>query len=370
MRRWYGWIAGIVCAGIVQGCGGSTGETLPEEENNLSATAEPFFYQQWYVACDETFCRENAIDPDAGIHMPLEALSSNGGKGVTVAVIDDGLDVSHPEIASAIKATYNAADGSTDVSYQTLSGYHGTAVTGLIASRINGKGISGVAPRSDIVFLKYADEMSDSEAIAMFRKAEAMGADIINCSWGTYHVSPAVKETIQDMSVNGRGGKGIVFVFAAGNDDTDMGEDESNIPEVIAVGASNAENDRAWYSNHGENLDVLAPGGYRIGITTLDPVGIAGIAMENEDYLLATDPYGFIGTSASAPIVTGVIAQMLSVRPDLTRSEIESLLHRCADKIGSMPYEEGFNPYYGYGKLNASCLLSSLESESNNSGSY
>ena len=137
-----------------------------------------------------------------------------------------------------------------------------------------------------------------------------------------------------------------------------MGNDESAIPEVISVGATDRENLRAWYSNYGEYLDILAPGGYDLGITTLDNTGAKGIASNAEDYLFYDDyASAFIGTSASAPIVSGMIALLLQSNPSLTRVEIENLLKNSADKIGNVPYEDSKNIYYGYGKVNLSNLI-------------
>ena len=136
-----------------------------------------------------------------------------------------------------------------------------------------------------------------------------------------------------------------------------MGNDESAIPEVIAVGSTDKDNLRAWYSNYGPNLDLLAPGGYEMGITTTDPMGENGIGTLMENYLLPTDPNSFIGTSASAPIVSGIIALLLEKDPTLTREEIENLLQSTSDKIGTLDYDNGRNDYYGYGKINAARLL-------------
>ncbi|MDQ7067477.1 MAG: S8 family serine peptidase [Sulfurimonas sp.] len=155
------------------------------------------------------------------------------------------------------------------------------------------------------------------------------------------------------LSNNGRDGKGTIIVFASGNDDQDMGNDESAIPEVISVGATDSENLRAYYSNFGLNLDLVAPGGYYLGITTLDSMGDKGLASLDDNYLLFDDVDGaFVGTSAAAPIVSGIIAIMLEKNPNLTRVEIENILKNSSDKIGNVPYQNGRNNYYGYGKVN------------------
>ena len=346
---------------MLMGCGGG-GETkddtsILDARENPYRFKETYYLHQWYLEYNSSYYNKYNINIDAGIHGG-EVLEQYNGKGVTIAIIDDGLDISHPEINHSIVATYDISTGSANVAHNSLTDYHGTAVTGIIAAAANAEGILGLARESRIVFLKHKSDMSDSETIELFRKAEELGADIINCSWGTYDVSPAVKETIQDLAINGRDGKGIIIVFAVGNNDRDMGNDESAIPEVIAVGSTDKDNLRAWYSNYGEHLDLLAPGGYDVGITTIDPVGSSGIATEDEDYLLGDDPRAFVGTSASAPIVTGALAMLLERNENLTREDIESILKSSSDKIGNMEYDEnGFNIYYGYGKLNLKRLM-------------
>jgi len=323
----------------------------------ISLNPEPYYYQQWYLDKDDTFYEDNDIDENANIHVG-NILKSYTGSGVKIAVIDNGLDMTHEDLKGAVVDSYDIDTGSTDVSQTNYDDYHGTAVTGIISARVNNKGIKGVASQSQIIFIKYKEEMTDSEIIELFNKAEEYGADVVNCSWGTYDVSESIKDKIVDLANNGREGKGISIVFSTGNNDQDMGNDESSIPEVISVGATDKDNERAWYSNYGENLDVMAPGGYYLGITTLDPMGEKGVATIDENYLLYDDDYAFVGTSASAPIVSGVIALMLEKNPNLTRIQIEDILHNSADKIGDYEYINGRNDYYGYGKINLEKIMS------------
>ncbi len=341
------------------GCGGESSST--NNTADVTASQEPYYYQQWYLDKNETFYAQNGIDANANIHAD-NLLKIYSGKKVKIAVIDDGLDVTHEDLEGAIIHTYDSQTKSTDVSQTNQVESHGTAVTGIIGARVNNKGIKGVASSSEIIFLKYKESMSDSETVELFSKAEEFDADIINCSWGTYDVSDAVKAKIQDLSINGRDGKGIIIVFASGNDDQDMGNDESAIPEVIAIGATEKDNLRAWYSNYGSNLDVVAPGGYDIGITTLDEMGSDGAATLDENYILYNDNNSFIGTSASAPIVSGVIALMLEKNPNLTRVQVDNLLKSTSDKIGTLSYDrDERNDYYGYGKINLTKILGSIQ---------
>lgn len=333
--------------------------TVPIDINYTKVFIEPYYYQQWYLEKNETFYLQNGVDNDAHIHSK-NLLHTYRGQGVKIAVIDDGLDTTHEDLHGAIISTYEISTGTSNVAHSSQNEYHGTSVTGIIAARSNSIGIQGIASSSQIIFIKHSENMSDSETIELFTKAEEFGADIINCSWGTYDVSQAVKEKIQDLAVNGRNSKGVIIVFAVGNDDIDMGNDESAIPEVIAVGASDKYNLRAWYSNYGPYLDVMAPGGYELGITTLDNTGSNGVSSLDENYILYDDYNFFIGTSASAPIVSGVIALMLEKNPNLTRVEIEELLKNTSDKIGTLAYENGKNNYYGYGKINLSNIMNAV----------
>lgn len=341
---------------LLIGCGENEDFTPVENPLDTVLVHEPYYTQQWYLDYNETIYTQNSINENAHTNVQ-NTLRSYSGKGVKIAIIDDGLDTTHEDLEGAIVASYDVVTKTTNVSHTNQNGYHGTAVTGIIAARVNSKGIQGIASSADIIFLKHKEGMSDSETIELFNKAEEFGADIINCSWGTYDVSQSVKEKIQDLAVNGRDGKGTIIVFATGNDDQNMGNDESSIPEVIAVGATDKDNLRAWYSNYGENLDVVAPGGYSIGITTLDPMGSNGLASIDQNYLLYDDSNSFIGTSAAAPIVSGAIALLLEKNPNLTRVEVENILKNSSDKIGNISYEEGRNDHYGYGKINLSNMI-------------
>ena len=309
---------------------------------------------------DRAFYVQNGIVADAHIHAD-GLLETYRGDGVKIAIIDDGLDTYHEDLNGAIVATYDLATGGEDVSHNDSLSYHGTAVAGIVGARVNAKGVAGVASEAQIIFLKFKPLMRDSEVIELYERAALLGADVISNSWGTGNVSPAVKAKLIDLANNGRDGKGICIVFAVGNSDADIEGDESSIAEMISVGATNKYNKRADYSNYGSGLDVVAPGGEYLGITTLDVSGSDGGASINEDYLLYNDSNRFVGTSASAPIVSGVIALMLEKNPNLTRVEIENVLKNSADKIGTLLYDlNGRNDYYGHGKVNLGSAMNRI----------
>lgn len=316
-----------------------------------SSPDEPFYQEQWAIHYDRPFYEAYAIDPDAHVHGE-SMLNRYSGKGVKVAIIDVGVDNEHPEFRSNIVKSINSRDGSTNVScVNSNTCFHGTAITGVIASNANGVGLRGIAPNADVVFIKLDLNgfLSDSEILDAFNYAEAENVDIINCSWGTGNVSPIVQSKIDQMATAGRGGKGIIFVFASGNQGQALTNDESMLNSVVGVGSTDEENLRAIYSNFGAGLDIVAPGGFKLGITTTYPENVSA---HPSLYMMAEDYQKFQGTSSSAPIVSATVALMLEANPRLTRVDIQGILGAGADKIGSIAYIGGRNDYYGSGKLN------------------
>lgn len=354
------WAYLLVIAVLFSGCGGSSANNDASEATDTSTrecrdskeltfVKDSLFYQQWAINYDEGFYGSNAIVQKANINTERDHLKYRGNC-VNVAVIDLNLDTTHKDLENAVIGTYNAITGEADVEPSDVeTQHHGTAVTGLIGARANEIGTLGVASASNLIFINIQESVTDSMLIDAFEQAVQMGADVINCSWGTGDVSPAVKDKIQSIINNGKNGKGIPIIFAAGNNGTDMGNDESAIPEVITVGSTDETNLRPTYSNHGETLDLMAPGGLTTGITTLDVSGTLGATAS--DYILYNDLNHFRGTSASAPIVTGLVAVMLGINPELSNDEIIYILRDEASKIGFTQYENGFNRYYGYGKI-------------------
>ncbi|MBL9134492.1 MAG: S8 family serine peptidase, partial [Verrucomicrobiales bacterium] len=127
--------------------------------------------------------------------------------------------------------------------------------------------------------------------------------------------------------------------------------------DVIAVGASTDNDRRSDYSQYGPEVDLVAPssGGWN-SIATLDPSGTVG-------YTAADFSTTFGGTSAATPLAAGVGALLLAVDPTLTATEIRHLLQNSADKIGPVPYTNGFNAYYGFGRVNARAALDAVPND-------
>jgi subtilisin family serine protease len=332
------------CLFLVLGCNKKSNNNLPNPE--------PLYQEQWAIHYDKPFYDAYNIDPNA--HINTEGISYTG-RGIKIAIIDFEVDVNHPEFKNNIIHVVNSADGSNDVGCQDQEDCgHGTAVTGIIAANINGYGLRGIAPNAQISFIKLdlGGYTGDDEILAALDYAEKFDVDIISNSWGTEDVSSVIIEKINHIATKGRNGKGVLVVFASGNDGKEVPNDESMLETVIGVGASDEDNLRAIYSNFGIGLDLVPPGGYNLGITTTDYRDDG-----NSAFLKAEDPDGFIGTSASTPIVSAALALLLEKNPQLTRQQVQQLLKDRTDKIGNVEYIEGHNPYYGFGKLNVGRLL-------------
>jgi len=157
-------------------------------------------------------------------------------------------------------------------------------------------------------------------------------------------------------ATNGRGGKGTVIFFAAGNSnfniDLNNNDSYSSYPGVVAVAASTNLDKKASYSSFGPSISICAPSnGGTLGITTTDLTGSGG-------YSAGNFTNGFGGTSSACPLATGVGALVLSANPNLTWRQVKSVLEQSADKIdvGSSfgQYDAlGHSIYYGYGRVNA-----------------
>lgn len=333
-----------------------------KSDNNETSFSvnDTFFNQQWHLTYDSEYANTYNVATQSDINV-IEAWQRTRGKGVKVAVIDDHFDTTHPDLKDQIIATYDVDDNDTDVGRDETfnSASHGTPCAGIIGAKADGNGVVGVAPESSLILIKL-NLQGDYYTIKALQKAAELGADVISCSWGTYDVSEAVETVIHDLATNGRDGKGIVIVFAAGNNHYDLDNslinDESELDDVIGVSASDENALMPYYANWGSKLDLLAPGGDWLGLMTIDEVGSEygnNKSYDNPDYIFPTDYNYFSGTSASAPIVAGAAALLLSYDSNLTKIQVQELLESTTDKIGGDIYDEnGWNDNYLYGKIN------------------
>jgi len=250
------------------------------------------------------------------------------GSGVTVAVLDTGINVDHPDLMANIIDGWNFVENNDDVT--DLDG-HGTMVAGIIAAVANnGIGIAGVSPNVSIMPLKVLTSSGGSwiDLDRAIIRAADNGADIIVMSLGGKY-SQLSKATEAAIEYAYR--KGCVLVAAAGNDNSSELFYPAAYEEVIAVSAIDQNDVKADFSNYGSYIDFCAPG-----------VNILS-TWKDGNYASGS------GTSFSAPFVAGVIALMLSKYPQLSPEEVIATLRAEAEDLG----EDGWDPYYGWGLVDA-----------------
>jgi len=345
---------------LLLSCGSSTIDHSPTSkplidasllhDTTLAQLRDPYRQYLWHIEypSNKNFVYNYNINPYSSANI-AQAWELGKGEGVLVAVIDNGFDIEHEDLKDNIVLTYNIQDKSRSVTNDNLS-THGTATTGIIAARSNELGTIGVAPKAKVVLIKDSELSTDADIIESFEYAQKSGARIVNCSWGTNSVSDVVASKIQELYNNG-----IVVVFASGNDGQSLDRfginDESELPYVLGVGSSSEFNTKASYSSYGKSIDILAPSGEEIGIVATDDYGINQSAQREN--LLESGYTFFSGTSSSAPVVSGVVALMLSVNPSLTPDQVREIIISTAQKIGNEEYIAGWNRKYAYGKIDA-----------------
>ena len=293
------------------------------------------------------------------------------GEGVNVAIVDNGLYHAHEDLKDNVDTSLNFDyTGLGDV-YQPFQ-HHGTHVAGIVAARDNDIGVRGVAPRATVYGynLLAGRESIFNEVHAMTHNGVATA--VSNNSWGPFDgpwLSPANsfwERAVDSGITHGYDGKGTFYVFAAGNghllgDDSNL-DGYSNYYGVTAACSVDSRDARAGYSEAGANLWVCAPANDRPGSLG----GTFGIlTTENSDRY----ERDFTGTSAAAPIVSGVAALVRSANPDLTWRDLKLILAATARKNdpGSAGWEDGatkygadspvdryhFNHEYGFGVVDA-----------------
>jgi len=349
-----------------------------------------YFNNQWHLF--NTGINSDATE-DADIDAEQAWDYTTGSPGITIAVIDAGFDVLHEDLIDNFSKNVldiprnNTDDDDYDNDPRTfiddtigwnftsnsnnLSGdRHGTAVAGIAASNLNGKGTVGSCPKCGILPLRTlvsAVESEDIRAIeyAVYRR----NARIINLSWHPTVDLPTLKQKVLDL-VN----TGIIIICSMSNEEEESCQSFSltNIRGTISVSRSNRW-DNYDNSGKGDCLDLLAPSSKRrtsdeeiYGIATTDVTGNDGYTdgvtewnypavFPGEKSYFAT----FMGTSAAVPLTAGVAGLILSVDPSVTGQQVQQLLKDCADKIE--PSRAAYSTRngkstantHGYGRLNA-----------------
>ncbi|NMO51227.1 peptidase S8 [Actinoplanes sp. TBRC 11911] len=281
-------------------------------------------------------------DPDRGRQWDFAKLHVAGawptstGAGVTVAVLDSGVDGGHPDLAGHVLTGYDELTG-TDGANTDPNG-HGTHVAGTIAAVTgNNVGISAIAPDATILPVRVVDAKGEgfmSDAANGIVYAADHGADVINMSLGSKDEITAVTNAVAYAR-----SKGVVVVAAAGNERT-KGSPVSYpaaTDGVIAVAATDSSDTVTSFSNRGGYVDVAAPGA---GILSTVPAANGSYAT-------------YSGTSMASPHVAAVAALIRAKYPRLTPDQVESALETSATDLGA----KGKDSDYGYGRIDALAAL-------------
>jgi thermitase len=283
---------------------------------------------------------------------------SRGESSVRVAVLDEGVDTSHPAIKPAVVAERDFIGGTGDSAMPNGDDAHGTACAGIIVGR--GKKVPGVAPGCSLLAARIAmDDGSGHWVFEDYATADAIDwcwrhdAAVLSNSWGGGPPSDAISRAFGRARTQGRGGKGAVVCIAAGNAQRAI-DFPGDLPGYVTIAASNPDDERKtrtssdgetwWGSNYGPTLWMLAPG---VFTHTTDIAGARGYDPGN---YTAT----FNGTSSATPHVAGVAALMLSANPGLSASDVRMLLAATAVPLGSKP---GWTDKLGYGRLDAGAAV-------------
>lgn len=363
--------------------------------HNTASHRDTYYQDQWGLENIGQYNGKNGIDIKAN-----QAHSLSGGQNITVAVVDCGVDYSHPDL-SAYPYSYDAYKGKEyshesviyktniyDVISDEVKSVHGTACAGIIGAIDNEEGVCGVAPSSTIASVSLPIELSD---LSVFAKGIAWacnkGIDVISCSWGIR--SGEIKSDILDSAIkqavnNGRNGKGCIVVFSVGNDNKESISYPASLDDVISVGAIDMFGKRKdqtccyenqWGSNYGNGLDVVAPG---LRISTTDITSLKGMNIGNSvqselvDYPNPNYTKVFNGTSAATPFVAGIAALILERKPNLTSKDVKRIILTTCTKLpaysftnSTTEYNETWNKEVGYGLVNAYNAVSKAITEGN-----
>lgn len=317
---------------------------------------DPDFRQLWGL--HNTGQTVNGVAGTAGadIDAPKAWDLVRGHPDVIVAVIDTGADMDHPDLQDNILARvmedWDFADESDSVPDDSSGLFkgHGTHNAGIIAAADNTVGIIGVAPRCRIMPLRVSlaagTLQKRASAINYVTQQAATNPTkryVINCSWGNNRDHAGVRNAIVNAVNNN-----VVVVAAAGNQKRNIDlfpRFPAVYQEVIAVAATDQQDRKAIFSNHGTNVDVSAPG---VNILSTFP----------------DDKYAFDhGTSTAAPYVSGLAALIWSRDRNLTNQEVRRVIEETCDNIDAA--NPGFAGQLGRGRINAHQAVSSVASDGN-----
>lgn len=287
---------------------------------------------------------------------------------VHVAVLDSGIDLGHPDLPGGDITYVHEYRSGVAASREDIHG-HGSHVAGTIRAVINNDvGINGICACAlsaykifgdTPVYIARGDYFAYVVEPAMYLAALARcirdDVDVINLSIGGY----APPDPVESELYKALNEKGVIIVAAMGNDDTSRPSYPAAIPGVIAVGATNIDDSRAWFSNTGSHIAMCAPG---VGIWSTLPTypgqtqfegarDRGGRPVPGRPVKRETNYAPWDGTSMASPHVAAAAAMALSKHGRMSRMDMLKLLTAAVDKVPGMNGHD-FTEAYGYGRLN------------------
>ncbi|MBD0372900.1 MAG: S8 family serine peptidase [Pyrinomonadaceae bacterium] len=306
-------------------------------EKNEVTPDDPRFADQWALKNTGSTGGQTGAD----INAPVAWQTTTGSPSTVVAVIDSGIDFSHPDLKNNQwknpQERANNRDDDRDGFTDDLSGWdwvtdsgairdeqgHGTIVAGIIAAQGNNQtGTAGVMWRASLMSLRVLDNTGTgdiADAVEAIDYAVAHGAQVINCSWGTDEESAFLKDAIERA-----GRKGVVVVTSAGNESRNLESSpyypaSFRLSNLIAVASTDQFDRLASFSNYGSAIVQVAAPGTEI-LTTQMGGGYRSVT----------------GSSASAPLVAGVAGLVKTLRPSLTAAATRAAILDGARRVDSL----------------------------------
>ena len=356
------------------------GKTVAEMVKLYQANDAVEYAEPNYI-CRASFVPNDPYYPTYQWNFNLINMSSawdiqpGGNPDIVVAVLDTGVAyeyyeefVDNPGYRRDYWVTYAQAPDLAGTNF--VGGYdfinndghpngdnpHGTHVTGTIAQTTNNNyGVAGIAFNTSIMPVKVLGKDgsgTDMDLADGICYAVDNGANVISMSLG---FPPSVTHipTVADAVAYAHN-KGVILVASSGNDGGSVVSLPAAYSEVIAVGAVHSGDARASYSQYGNALDVVAPGG---DVTDHDDDGFGDYVVQEtfrEGYPTDFGLWGYVGTSMAAPHVSGLIALLLAQNSSRTQGDIREILHNTAVDLGDLGWDEE----YGYGRIDAYAALS------------
>lgn len=328
-------------------------EAIPGRNN-----PDPDLRKQWH--------HENPEGNGADIKSKLAWEKTRGAK-IRIAVIDNGMQVTHPDLVNRIvSGGYFDSDGTCGGEFHPLQrgeyfpdDTHGTFCMGLAAAeKDNGIHGCGVAPEANLMAIacrrdQLGTQITLARAVAFAADPTvenaaltvAEGADVLSCSLGPesgyWQMWSVLERAIRFAASTGRAGRGLPIFWAVGNSPVDIVNDEvCSHPDVIAIGQS-SDSDFEVGGAYGERLAFVAPGYYVYSITS-------------EGSFVSLE-----GASYACPVAAGVAALVLDQYPQWTRNRLRRRMLASCDRIGDPlgGYVKRRHRFYGHGRINAACAV-------------